>query len=77
MAAFVNARRRHEVDIQKSLAHMSYSAGVLGSMSLRKTLPRFEEVFKFGDEEKEKDIDRSKMEMLALAANLNRQALVE
>ena len=75
MAAFVTARRKHENDFQRSLAHMSYSAGVLGSMALAKRVPRFEEVFKFDDQhEASQTLERSKLEMIAFAANMNRQA---
>lgn len=76
MASFISARRRHEIDNQKMLARMSYSAGMLGSMSLAKRFPKFEEVFSFPSDKPDnaEDIERSKLEMMAFAANMNRAA---
>ena len=77
VAVFIEVRRRRLLDDQKMLAQMSYSAGVLGSMALAKKMPKFEQVFKFPDDVKKEvtktDIERSKLEMMALAANLNAQ----
>lgn len=75
VAVFVEVRHRRLLDDQKMLAQMSYSAGVLGSMALAKKMPRFEQVFKFPDDVEKgitkMDVERSKAEMMALAANLN------
>jgi len=76
VAVFVEVKQRKALDDQKMLAQMSYSAGVLGSMSLARRLPKFSEVFVFPEDKKEitaQDVERSKLEMIAFAMALNAQ----
>ena len=51
MASFVEARRRRQLDDWKFMAQVGYSSGIIGSMALSKTRPRFTDVFNFPKEE--------------------------
>lgn len=74
LAEFVKQRRKKQIDDHKSIAEAAYVSGLLGSMSLQKYRPRFEDIFDFPEEKKKGfDAEKSKQLMLAYAANLNRQ----
>jgi hypothetical protein len=73
MASFVEARRKRQLDDWRFMAQVGYSSGIIGSMSLSKTRPRFADVYNFPkEEEKLESVERKKAEMLAWAANMNR-----
>ena len=58
------------------MAIVGYSSGIIGSMSFSKTRPRFEDIYNFpeyDDNNRVDDVERKKAEMLAWAANVNRQ----
>lgn len=73
MASFVEAQKRRQIDEWKMLASVGYSTGLIGSMSLSKSRPRFDDIYNFPkDEPVIKDaVEHSKLEMLAIAANIN------
>lgn len=75
MVSFVEARRRRQLDDWKMMAIVGYSSGIIGSMSFSKTRPRFEDIYNFPeyDDNRVDDVERKKAEMLAWAANVNRQ----
>lgn len=74
MALFIKCQRRRQRDEWRMLAQVGYSGGIVGSMSLSKSRPKFEELFNFPvDEEHQKElIERSRKQMIAWAANVNR-----
>lgn len=75
MARFVNLRRKMQNEQLKQIAHVAYSAGLIASMALSDKRPSFDEVFRFDDERpRGKTAEVSKLEMLALAENMNRFA---
>ena len=75
MASFIEARRRRQLDDWKFMAQVGYSAGIIGSLALSKTRPRFGDVFNFPkDEDKLASVEKKKAEMLAWAANVNRRS---
>lgn len=77
MASFVEARKRKQLDDWKMVANVGYSTGLIASMSLSKTRPRFNEIYNFPKDEKEKDkkleVERYKLQMRAWAENMNSQ----
>lgn len=72
MASFLSARKKHELAQQKMLAQIGYSAGIIGSMALTKSRPRFEEIFSFPREQVAVDANLMKARMLVWAQNSNR-----
>jgi len=56
------------------LAYVGYSTGIIGSMALSKTRPRFDDIYNFPKENQKPDVERSKLEMIAWAENVNRIA---
>lgn len=54
-------------------ANIGYSTGIIASMALSKTRPRFDEIFNFPKEDQVPDVDRKKAEMIAWAENINRE----
>nr|DAH56648.1 MAG TPA: hypothetical protein [Caudoviricetes sp.] len=73
MALFIDAGRKRQMDEWKHLANASYAAGCIGSMAFAKKRPRFDEVFKFPDtEDRTKDIQVHKAQMIAWATSTNR-----
>lgn len=70
---FVEANRKRQLDDWKMLAQVGYSAGIVGSMSLSKTRPKFEDMFNFPQEEKkiEEDTEVHKVRMIAWAQQMN------
>lgn len=74
MVSFVESRRRRQLDDWKMLAYVGYSTGIIGSMALSKTRPRFDDIYNFPKENQKPDVERSKLEMIAWAENVNRIA---
>lgn len=75
MASFISANRRAELERSKLLARIGYSAGMLGSMSLAKKRPRFEEIFQFPhSQDNQNNATRLKAQMLVWAEQMNRLA---
>lgn len=74
MASFVESRRRKQLDDWKMIAQVGYSTGIIGSMALSKTRPRFNDIYNFPEETQKTDVERSKLEMIAWAENVNRLA---
>lgn len=74
MALFIESRKRRQRDDYIALANVGYVAGMLGSMSLAKTRPKFSDLFSFDDvaTAKEADIEKNKKAMIVWAENLNR-----
>ena len=75
MVSFVEARRRKQLDDWKMMASVGYSTGIIGSMAFSKSRPRFKDIYNFPeyDDNRVNDVERRKAEMIAWAANLNRQ----
>lgn len=74
MVSFVEARRRKQLDDWKMMASVGYSSGIIGSMSFSKSRPRFKDIYNFPEyDDKVDDVERKKAEMIAWAANVNRQ----
>lgn len=73
MVSFVEARRRKQLDDWKMMASVGYSSGIIGSMAFSKSRPRFKDIYNFPEDDKVDDVERKKAEMLAWAANVNRQ----
>ena len=74
MASFVESRRRKQLDDWKMIAHVGYYTGIIGSMAFSKTRPRFNDIYNFPKENQKPDVERSKLEMIAWAENINRIA---
>ena len=75
LADFVNASRERQIDDRRAVAEAAYVAGCIGAMSLQKSRPKFDDIFTFPKrEEKVQQVDKSKAQMLAYAAYLDREA---
>lgn len=73
MASFISARRRYEIGFYKKLAQIGYSAGLVGSSTLARRKPRFEDLFTFpNDETPVNNVELMKAQMLVWAQNVNR-----
>lgn len=73
MAQFIRARHRHQLDEWKLIAETGYSAGLIGSMSLAKSRPKFKEVFNFPEEEQRSEVEISKAQMIVWAETANKE----
>lgn len=75
MASFITAHRKREKRLAKILAQIEYSAGIIASMSLSKTRPKFEEVFDFSDETSSSpEWVKSKNALLCWAETMNKKS---
>lgn len=74
MAAFINMRKKRQLDDWQMLASVGYSTGLIASMSLSKTRPRFNDIYNFPKEKTsptDTDVEFSKAQMLAWALKIN------
>lgn len=75
MVSFIEARQAYHREQTKMLSSIGYSTGIISSMSLQKTRPRFEEVFRFPEDGKGTNLQQAKImeaNMLVWAETLNR-----
>lgn len=72
MAIFINANRRRATEQTRIMANIAYNAGIVASMSLAKTRPRFEDLFYFKEQNQQLDVENHKRRMIAFAEQINR-----
>ena len=76
MASFIGAAKRRQLDDWRMASQIGYSAGIIASMSLQKTRPRFDEVFNFPKDSVTRgssEIDAHKARMIVWAEQVNRE----
>ena len=76
MTEFLDGLQRKELDMLKYLAHLAYSAGLVGSMSFSSKRPKFKDLFAFPELESPTltELDKHKNSMLVWAEEMNRMS---